>query len=156
MLSSTNIRTNNSIRTNILNPIFYGNWNTKTNELLRIISMNHPRDISFPSNSSTSNRHSLATNNSPSSVHNHYQNQNQNNEAIYNNNNEINDYINNRNRLSPKYPSSSIQPSLSTVVIGKGEKKISRSLSHFIRQNIIVTNIIVHILQYYCNTNTNR
>ncbi|OEU06654.1 hypothetical protein FRACYDRAFT_254208 [Fragilariopsis cylindrus CCMP1102] len=120
MLSSANIQTNNSIRTNSLNPIVYGNWNDKINESRRMISMNHPRDVSFPSNSSTSNRHSLVTKNSPSSVHNQNQNQNQSNEAVCNNN-EINDYIINRNHLSPKYPSSSIQPSLSTVVIGKGK-----------------------------------
>ena len=137
MLSSANIQTNNSIRTNSLNPIVYGNWNDKINESRRMISMNHPRDVSFPSNSSTSNRQSLVTKNSPSSVHNQNQNQNQSNEAVCNNN-EINDYIINRNHLSPKYPSSSIQPSLSTVVIGKGEKKISRYLSNFFNQNILL------------------
>jgi hypothetical protein len=109
--------------------------------------MNHPREVYFPCNSSASNRRLLVTDNLPSSLRNHHQNQNQNqnqnNEGgVYNNG--INTYINNQNRLSPKYPSSSIQPSLSTVVIGKGEYNISRSLSlSFYSSKHIVANIIV-------------
>jgi hypothetical protein len=107
--------------------------------------MNHPREVYFPCNSSASNRRLLVTDNLPSSLRNHHQNQNQNqnqnNEGgVYNNG--INTYINNQNRLSPKYPSSSIQPSLSTVVIGKGKKMYISFYMSMLKSKHILTNIV--------------